>query len=215
MIMFIFKLLPRGIFSTQARKPTGLIGRYVMTKIFSKGNADINAFVKELLELKGNDRVLEIGFGPGKLISEMAKVVTDGVVEGIDFSEAMLKEASKVNRHHILRDRVKLQKGDCSTLPYGNDSFDKLCSVNTLYFWKKPGKNLREIFRVVKPKGKVVIGFRDENQMNNLNLSAEIFTTYSLDDVANLLSDTGFSDVHIKKKEGKPFHSYCAVATKA
>ena len=213
--MFIFKLLPPSVFSSQARKPTGFIGRYVMTTIFNKGNADLNSFVKEVLDLKRGDRVLEIGFGPGKLVSEMAEVATEGVVEGIDFSEAMLKQASKVNKRHISNDKVRLQIGECSTLPYENELFDKLCSVNTIYFWKEPEKYFSEMFRVIKPEGKIVIGFRDEKQMSNLNLSEDIFSTYSLDDVVNFLSDSGFSGAHIEEKDGAPFHSYCAVATKS
>ncbi len=213
--MFIVKLIPPRVLSSQARKPTGLIGRYVMTKIFNKGNADINSFVKDVLDLRKDDSVLEIGFGPGILVSEMAEAVTEGVVEGIDFSEAMLKQASKVNKDHISNDKVRLQQGECSTLPYENESFDKLCAVNTIYFWKEPGKYFSEMFRVIKSEGKIVIGFRDEIQMSNLNLSEDIFSTYSLDDVLNLLSDAGFSNTHIEERDGAPFHSYCAVASKA
>jgi 16S rRNA A1518/A1519 N6-dimethyltransferase RsmA/KsgA/DIM1 with predicted DNA glycosylase/AP lyase activity len=69
--MFIINLIPSRVLSLQARKPYGIIGRYVMTKIFNKGNADLNSFVKEMLDLKKNDRVLEIGFGPGKLLNEI------------------------------------------------------------------------------------------------------------------------------------------------
>jgi len=68
--MWIVKLLPSRVLSLQARKPSGIIGRYVMTKIFNKGNADLNAFVKENLDLQTEDRVLEIGFGTGKLIRD-------------------------------------------------------------------------------------------------------------------------------------------------
>jgi len=60
-----------------------------------------------------------------------------------------------------------------------------------------------------------VIGFRDDKQMSNLNLSEYIFSTYSQNEVISLLSNAGFSDSHIVEKEGKPFLSYCAVATKA
>ena len=179
------------------------------------GNADLNAFVKEILDLQRENRVLEIGFGPGKLINQMAEITTEGVVEGIDFSEAMLKQASKVNKHHILNDKVRLHKGECRSLPFDNESFDKLCSTNTLYFWKEPEKYFSEMFRVIKSGGKIVIGFRDDKQMNSLNLRKDIFTTYSLDKVVSLLSNAGFSGSHVVEKEGRPFLSYCAVANKA
>ena len=213
--MLIIKLIPSKVLSLQARKPTGVIGRYLMARIFNNANADLNALVKETLEIKNTDRLLEIGFGPGKLINEMAEITTEGVVEGIDFSVAMLKEASKINRHHISNGKVRLHNGECRQLPFDNESFNKLCSTNTLYFWDEPDKYFREMFRVMKPGGKLVIGFRDDKQMGDLNLNKDIFSIYSLDEVVSLLSNAGFSDSHITEKAGKPFLSYCAVAVKA
>lgn len=213
--MWIVKLIPSRILSLQARKPSGLIGRFLMTKIFNAGNADLNAFVKECLALYSEDRVLEIGFGPGKLINEMANTATKGVVEGIDFSRAMLKQAKRANARHISSGRVLLHEGECGLLPFKNNVFDKLCSTNTLYFWKKPEQYFSEMFRVIRPGGKVVIGFRDDEQMSNLNLSEDIFTSFSKKDVINLLSNAGFQDAKIKEKDGVPFVSFCGVATKA
>lgn len=213
--MSIIKLIPPKILSLQARKPSGFIGRFLMAKIFNKGNADLNSFVKEILDLQKEDRVLEIGFGPGKLINEMADITTEGIVEGIDFSQVMLKQASKLNKQYISKGKVRLQKGECSVLPFDSESFNKLCSINTLYFWKEPGKYFSEMFRVIESGGKIAIGFRDDKQMSSLNLSEDVFSSYSQYDVVNLLSDAGFSGAHIKEKEGAPFVSYCAVAKKA
>ena len=213
--MWFFKLIPSRVLSLQARKPTGFIGRYLMTKIFNEGNADLNSFVMDMLELQSSDKVLEIGFGTGKLINQMAAITTGGVVEGIDFSEVMLKQAGKVNRHNISHGKVRLQRGECKTLPYENESFNKLCSINTLYFWKDPDKYFLEMFRVIKPGGTIAIGFRDDKQMSNLNLSRDVFTTYSQIEVVSLLSNAGFSDARVAEKKGKPFLSYCALATRA
>ena len=148
-------------------------------------------------------------------MNEMANITTEGVVEGIDFSPTMLKKARKVNKQHIVRDKVRLQIGECSTLPFDNESFDKLCSVNTVYFWKEPNKYFSEMFRVIASGGTIVIGFRDDKQIRHLNLSEDVFSSYSQEDVVNLLTNAGFSGAHIREKEGAPFISYCAVATKA
>lgn len=212
--MQIFNLLPSKLLSSQARKPSGIIGRFVMTTIFNKGNAELNAFVKENLDLQPDDRVLEIGFGPGKLIKEIANITTNVMVEGIDYSKTMLKQAAKENSLHISSGRVLLHEGDCASLPFENNSFDKLCSANTLYFWRNPEDYIPEIFRVIRPGGIVVIGFRDSEQMSHLSLSKDIFRLFSKNDVINLLSDAGFINVQIKEKDGAPFASYCGVATK-
>ncbi len=212
--MFILKLIPSKILSLQARKPSGWFGRVVMSRIFNKGNANLNNFLKDLLDLQEHDRVLEIGFGPGTLLNQMAQITTKGLVEGIDFSDAMLAQARKTNKQYIFTKRVKIQKGNCNDLPYGHESFDKVCTSNTIYFWENPIGNFKEIFRVLKPGGKLVVGFRDKEQMKKLPLSEDIFNVYILDEVKKILANSGFSDVCIEENEGKPFVSYCAVATK-
>ncbi len=214
-LMFIAKLIPTRIFSLQARKPSGWFGRVVMSRIFNKGNADLNNFIKDLLDLQENDRVLEIGFGPGMLLHQMAQITTKGLVEGIDFSEAMLAQAGKVNKQDISNKRVKIQKGNCHDLPYSQGTFDKVCTSNTVYFFEDPIGNFQEIFRIVKPGGKLVVGFRDKAQMKNLPLSDDVFNAYTRDEVKLFLLNAGFSDVRIEEKEGKPLALYCAVATKA
>jgi ubiquinone/menaquinone biosynthesis C-methylase UbiE len=114
----------------------------------------------------------------------------------------MLNQASKVNRQYISTGIVKLQKGERSNLPYNNELFNKLYSVNTLYFLSEPDKCFLEIFRVLKHGGKIVIGFRDDKQMNHLNLNRDIFNIYSLDEVVELLTNSGFSNAQIVKKMG-------------
>ncbi|MFK5968623.1 MAG: class I SAM-dependent methyltransferase [Candidatus Marithrix sp.] len=209
--MKLFNLIPTKILSQQARKPSGLIGRYVMPILF-KGNADLNNFVQESLELTKTDDILEIGFGPGKLLNEIALIANS--VAGIDFSAAMVAKASKINQQHIKNNKLRIQQGECKNLPYANNFFDKVCSVNTLYFWDDPQVYLQEIFRVTKIGGKIVLGFRNKEQMNNLDLSTDVFNTYSLDEVKKLLLNAGFSNINITEKIGKPFISYCAIASK-
>ncbi len=178
--MKLFNLIPTKILSQQARQPSGLIGRYVMPILF-KSNTDLNDFVQESLELTETDDILEIGFGSGKLLNKIAAIAN--YVEGIDFSEIMVIKASKLNQHYIANNKLRIQLGECSNLPYANKFFDKVCSVNTLYFWDNPQIYLQEIFRVIKIDGKIVLGFRDKEQMNNLDLSTIwLFREWSIAD---------------------------------
>ena len=207
-------LQPLKFFSLQARRPTGLFGQYVMSNIFNIINNDLNLLVKEILNPEASNRILEIGFGSGMLIHEMAGIITDGIIEGIDFSDVMLNQASKINRKYISTGIVKLRKGEYCNLPYEKETFDKLCSVNTLYFLNKPDECFLETFRVLKHGGEIVIGFRDNKQMNQLHLSRDIFNIYSLDEVIELLINSGFTNTKIIRKDGKWLTSYCAVANK-
>lgn len=214
LIKLAMKILPRNVLSQQARKPSGLIGRFLMTNIFNAGNADLNTFVKEMLEIDKSDSILEVGFGPGKLIAEMADSTPDGQVAGIDFSATMLRQAEKTNVHHIQSGRVKLHQGECRELPFADDSFDKLCSINTLYFWDKPEKYLSEMLRVLKPQGKIIIGFHEAEQLARLDLNEAVFQTYSQAETVNLLLEAGFNNTYSVSKDGKPLCSYCAIGSK-
>jgi len=72
-------------FSKQARKPTGIFGRFFMSRVFEKGNTELNALMYETLSIRENDHVLEIDFGTGTLIKKIAEHLDSGLVEGIDF----------------------------------------------------------------------------------------------------------------------------------
>ncbi len=202
-------------FSEQARKPTGLFGRLVMSIIFDKGNANINRFVYELMSVRKDDHILEIGFGTGKLIYKMAKRIDKGLIEGVDFSSTMVSIAQRRNKKHIAKGKVKIIKGDFDEISFQKESFNKACSVNTIYFWPEPENTTKNIADILKPEGMFVVAFEDIAQLEQKQLSNEVFRLYSKDDVKNLLINAGFSKgVSIKSREIGSTVLHCAVAIK-
>ena len=89
-----------------------------------------------------------------------------------------------------------------------------MCSANTLYFWPEPEENIREISRVLKENGRLVLGFRTSEQLQDLTFTKHGFTLYTADEVVKLLEKSGFSNVSIVTSPYKTMDSYCAVATK-
>ena len=75
-----------NFFSTQARKPSGFFGRFYMSRLFEKGNAELNALLHSALAIEPEDHVFELGFGTGQLIQELAEKLKNGCIQGIDFS---------------------------------------------------------------------------------------------------------------------------------
>ena len=75
--------------------------------------------------------------------------------------------------------------------------FDKFFSVNTIYFWDDEVKALNEIKRVIKPNGKLIIGFRPKHQTEKYPFTKYGFNQFSKTDVSNLLGDNGFSLIDI------------------
>jgi ubiquinone/menaquinone biosynthesis C-methylase UbiE len=205
----------KTFFSEQARKPSGLFGRWVMSKIFDHGNVAINDFMKELLSLKENDHVLEIGFGTGKLIFEMAKRVNKGLIEGIDLSDAMVAIAEKKNKKYIAEGKVIIRQGDFEETTYSDNHFDKICSANTVYFWPHPDNYIKNILRILKPGGKLILAFEDIEQLESRPLSTNVFRFYQPDEIITLLSRNGFSgSIDMISREIKAQRYHCAVAVK-
>ena len=187
----------------------------VMSIVFDQGNAFLNDFVNELMSVHIDDRIIEIGFGTGKLIYKMAQQIDKGVVEGIDFSRTMASIARKRNKKNIAKGKVKIFEENFDEMPYEKEKFTKACSVNTLYFWPDPVHTARRIAEILKPDGKLILAFEDIEQLKQRKLNQEVFHLYSNEEVQNLLINAGFSkDVSIiSRKKGKSiFH--CVVAIK-
>jgi len=204
----------RTFFSKQAGKPTGLFGHLIMSRIFDLGNVVLNDLMRELLTLQEDDHVLEIGSGTGKLINQMARQAHQGLIEGIDLSSTMVDMAKKRNKQYIAKGKVKIVLGDFNQVEYRDNEFDKVCSANTIYFWSDAEYTVRKTQRVLRSGGKLVLGFEDKARLAKRQLNTNVFSIYDENDVAQLLSDVGFSEVEIKSKEMNSALVHCAIAVK-
>ncbi len=204
-----------SFFTKQARKPSGLFGRLVMSNIFDFGNSYLNGFVNELLSIQTEEHILDIGCGTGKLIYAMADQISDGYFDGIDFSETMISIAQRRNKKGIKIGKVRILKGNFDELPLQNDYYDKVCSINTIYFWPKPENTAQKIADILKPGGFFIAGFEDLNQLEQRSLDTDVFKMYSTDQAKNLFVNSGFSSgvtIESRTKGESVFH--CVIARK-
>ena len=202
-------------FSNQARKPTGLFGRFVASQIFKKGNAEMNAFIYDSLFISEDDHILEIGFGPGELIHAMARRVDSGRVEGVDFSDTMLAIAQRRNRRQIKAGKVKLHLGDFDAMTFDGRRFDTIITVNTVYFWPQPEATIAKMADLLKPGGRLAVGFHEKADMQDSKLSRDVFRFYSTQDMQVLLATCGaFEDIEVISRKGKTKTLHCAFGTK-
>jgi len=103
------------------------------------------------------DQVVEIGFGPGLGIAYISELATQGLVAGVDPSPVVMRQARKRNASVIHSGRVELREGAMPNLPYKDNNFDKVLSVNNVMLWPNPEASLNEVRRVLKPGGRIVI----------------------------------------------------------
>src|SRR6266496_2973673 len=107
----------------QFRKPSGLFGRFIGNGM-ARGNTYDASWTVSLLNIEPDDRILEIGFGPGVSTQYASAKASKGFVAGIDHSETMVQAASRRNAAAIQAARMELKQGDVAALPYPDESFD-------------------------------------------------------------------------------------------
>jgi SAM-dependent methyltransferase len=91
--------------------------------------------------------------------------------------------------------RAEFREGAVETLPFEAGAFQKVCSVNTIYFWSSLEAGFGEIHRVLSPGGRVAIGFY---KFERMRVSPDIFTMRTPDEIIAALHGAGFADVCVK-----------------
>jgi ubiquinone/menaquinone biosynthesis C-methylase UbiE len=191
--------MKRPVFiARQSARPSGLLGR-VIAKIMAHETSDLNERAVHLIRPSPSDRVLEIGFGHGRTIERLANVVSKGRVCGIDVSESMLNMATRRNRRAIAEGRVELRRGDCASIPFNDAIFDGALTVHTLYFWSDPPACLREIRRILKPGGRLVLGFLRGDSAQRHRFPEEIYTFYDEESVRVTLESCDFGSIQFSR----------------
>lgn len=112
----------------------------------------------ELLSIREGERVLEIGFGTGCSLVEIAESVGDsGRAYGIDLTPEMIALTARRVEKAGLQDRVALIEGDAKYLPYRDNVFDAVYMASTLELFDTPDIPvvLSETRRVLKLKGRL------------------------------------------------------------
>ncbi len=113
---------------------------------------------EQALAVQPGERVLEVGFGTGNSVLNLAKNVGDeGQVCGVDVSSGMLSVAEKKIAAEGLLERVRLQVSDARELPYDDESFDAAFTSFTLELFALEDipKVLSEIRRVLRGDGRL------------------------------------------------------------
>lgn len=186
-----------------------------MPRIFDIGNERLNRLVYEILMPQPGDHILDLGCGTGKLVHKIVCRTDSCVVEGLDFSETMVAIARRRNRGHISRAKAVIHMGDIDRMPLQADSFTKICSVNTIYFWLDLQSTARKILRLLVPGGMLVLGFEDHFQMDRRPLDPDVFRTFEVAEVETILINTGLvRDVATRSIEKGASVFHCALATR-
>lgn len=182
------------------RQPKGEIGKEVGVQM-NKGNKHICLNSYKLLNPQRGNHILEIGMGNGFFITDLLEMEAELSYVGVDFSSTMIDEAIELNSIFVNKKIVEFHQASIEKLPFEDNLFDCITTTNTLYFWPYPNENVKELLRVLKPGGKLLIGYRSKNCMDQLELANYNFEKYETDDVESLLSKGGFVNIETQEIE--------------
>jgi len=101
--------------------------------------------------------VLEVGPGPGYLGLEWLKLTANTRLKGLDISPEMIKLAEKNAAEYGLSNRVEYVQSSGEKMPFEDSTFDAVFTNGSLHEWSEPNKTFDEIWRVMKPGGRVFI----------------------------------------------------------
>ena len=203
---------------SQAKKPTGIIGSLIV-RIMNIGHNKLTNWSLSYLNIKEDDIILDIGCGGGKTINKLAKIVRKGKVYGIDFSDASVKLSYKLNKDYINSGKVDIQKASVSRLPFPDNFFNIITAIETYFFWPDLDNDMKEVLRVLKPKGKLLIvseAYKNSENEKSLNRWSKFSDTTDFmqyqtkEEFMYTFQNTGYQDVKINVKQGW----ICGVGTK-
>jgi ubiquinone/menaquinone biosynthesis C-methylase UbiE len=101
--------------------------------------------------------ILDVGCRGGRTLSKLATAATQGKVYGIDYSKESVAVTKRTNAHWLEMGRVDVRQASVSQLPFQDGMFDLVTAVETHFWWPDLAADMHEVFRVVKPGGKLVI----------------------------------------------------------
>jgi SAM-dependent methyltransferase len=180
--------------------------------------------LRELLDVHAGERVLEVGYGPGGLIRLLTRTGAAQIC-GVDPSPQMRDLAVHRLRKHANGGRVDLRVGTAEQTGFPAASFDWVVSVNSVALWPDLRAGLRELHRVTRGGGRVVIAWHGGTRSRGLGRRlalpqrqltilearlAQVFTDVARHDLATLTVFTGVnaepqSPVR-RERHQPPFH---------
>jgi ubiquinone/menaquinone biosynthesis C-methylase UbiE len=201
----------------QAAMPTGRFGA-LWARLMNVGHSSVTRWGLGHISINKSDIILDVGCGGGRTANTLAKIAAEGQVYGIDYSQVSVAVSTSKNKRLIEKGQVKILHASVDSIPFSDDMFDLVTAVESCYFWPDLTNNLKEIRRVLKTGGSVILVnamYRDERFEKRNSRLARMgdFTYHSPEEFRGFLRDAGYCSVRTEVLENK--HWIAAIGTNA
>lgn len=192
----------------QVRKPDKWLGRPFLW-MMNRSHSTLTDWGLQQVSIENNFKILDVGCGGGRTIQKLASVTGAGLVCGVDYASGSVAVSQRKNAELIKRGLVEVHEASVSQLPFADASFDLATAVETQYYWPDLVNDMKEVRRVLKPGGRLVI-IAETYKGGRLDpLKAPVMkllksSHLSADDQRELFLKAGYDDVQIfeEKKRG-------------
>jgi ubiquinone/menaquinone biosynthesis C-methylase UbiE len=198
----------RAFLADQLGFPSGWFGK-LLVRFLNHNNAAMNDLVLQLLELQPGNNILEIGFGGGYLLHQIANTGLPALIVGIERSSDALNLCQRRFKNLISQGAIELYLADATELTFPDHHFTQICTVNTIYFWSEPLKVLAECYRVLAPRGKLIISYRSRAFLEKSNFSYHGFLSYAVEELKAMLKTVGFVEIMTVTRNSKSQEFIC------
>lgn len=177
--------------AAQLRNPQGSKG-IEMAEMMHQTNIAMTLHSIAHLDLAHHHHILELGHGNCGHLSHLMAQQEGLHYTGLEISGLMQQEAIRLNQPFIHQKQAEFLLYDGVNLDFAAPQFDRIFSVNTLYFWQQPVTLLNELYRVLKPHGLVNLTFAQKDFMQQLPFTQYDFELYDLEKLKLLVDQTAF-----------------------
>ena len=180
--------------------PHGIMGTMVATHM-NKSNLRMNLETIAQIQPKPDDNILEIGMGNGYYVKNILSQSKLTKYFGIDISNTMVNESILLNDRLVRNNQALFIQANASNLPFIDEYFDTVFTVNTIYFWNDIQIVLSEVRRVLKTNGTFVLSLRPRSIMGNLPMTKYGFKSFSNEKIIESLESNGFTPIKVTEKK--------------
>lgn len=177
--------------AAQLKQPQGTEGVEI-SNVMNETNAKMTFHSVDRLNLLNGNITLELGHGNCQHLSYLLNLKNNLIYYGLELSELMIEEAQRINKEFIVAGRAFFYLYNGENIPFADNFFDRIFTVNTIYFWNNPGMLLFELYRVIKPDGILNITFEQKSFMEQLPYAKFGFELYDDEKMTKLVATTPF-----------------------
>lgn len=188
-------------------KPHGEAGAE-MLKEMNEHHSSVTTWALGFLDVKNGESILDIGCGGGETLRRLSEMNVSGKLTGVDHSEVSVTLSKEHNIDDVSSGKMEIVKGSVEKLPFEDNTFNKIITVESFYFWPEPSESLKEVYRVLAPKGRFLVvadiyGNAELSKEEIENILKYDLYNPTLEEFRSLFTGAGFTDVNIHTKKGK------------